>query len=126
MKEEGQIKLGWCELCLNVADLERSIDFYEKLGFSEVEVDLDEGWAVLEHANLLLALYKGHIKENMINFRGGDVSKVARQLKARGLSLSEDAHVEEDGSTGATIKDPDGNVIYFNTHPGEGIENDGQ
>ncbi len=113
-------------MCLNVVDLERSLEFYEKLGFSEVEVDLDEGWAVLEHANLLLALYKDHIKENMINFRGGDVSKIARELKARGLSLTEDAHVEEDGSTGATVKDPDGNIIYFNTHPGEGIENGGQ
>lgn len=116
------MKLGWCELCLNVMNLERSLDFYEKLGFSEVEVDLDDGWAVLELSNLVLALYKGHIKENMINFRGGDVSRIAGELKARGLDMEEDFHIEDDGSAGATLRDPDGNLIYFNTHPGEELE----
>ncbi|NLI97794.1 hypothetical protein GX441_03935 [bacterium] len=114
------LKLGWCELCLNVADLERSLGFYRKLGFNEIEVATDEGWAVLEHANLVLALYRGHIKENLINFRGGDVFKIAEELKSSGLELADEAHIEEDGSAGFTIRDPDGNAIYFNTHPGEG------
>ncbi len=33
--------------------------------------------------------------------------------------MKSDAKKEPDGSIGATVEDPDGNLIYFNTHPNE-------
>lgn len=57
--------------CLDVRDLEQSIAFYEKLGFELVEDHRSESWAVLQHNNMVLCLYQGHIDTNLINFRGG-------------------------------------------------------
>ena len=33
--------------------------------------------------------------------------------------MKTDAEIEPDNSAGANIEDPDGNRIYFNTHPDE-------
>ena len=111
--------LGRFELCLKVKDLQRSIDFYSKLGFRLVSSNLDSGWATLEYRNLVIALYQGHINQNLLNFRGGDVYAIAAELQEKGLKFKSDARIEQDGSAGAIIEDPDGNVIYFNTSPEE-------
>ncbi len=113
--------LGRFEYCLNVVDLARSLEFYKKLGFIEKGGDKEDGWVILQHSNLTLALYQGHIPGNVLNFRGADIYKIAQELKARGVVFSEDAREEEDGSVGALLEDPDGNIIYFNTFPGEEI-----
>lgn len=117
MNEE--FNLGRFEYCMNVADLAKSLEFYKRLGFVEKGGVIEEGWVILKHSNLILALYQGHIPGNVLNFRGADIYKIAQELKARGVELSEDAHAEEDGSVGALLEDPDGNVIYLNTFSGE-------
>ncbi len=107
--------LGEYTHCLNVQDLASSIDFYTKLGFVLVADHRSQKWAVLEHNNLTLSLFEGHIERNLLNFRGGDVAEIAAELKTRGLSLHQAAQVESDGSWSAELIDPDGNRIYFNT-----------
>jgi hypothetical protein len=89
------------------------------LGFKVVEDHGDDGYAVMICNGFRLALYQGHIAANMLNFRGGDVAALAAELKRRGLSLAREAETERDGSVGATLIDPDGNVIYLNTTPAE-------
>jgi len=111
--------LGTCTVCFNVRDVRRSSEFYAKLGFRVTAGDLAENWLVMEHGNLRLGLFQGHIESNLLNFRGGDVFAIARQLEAQGLKLRTPAQVEPDSSAGATIADPDGNLIYFNTAPDE-------
>lgn len=111
--------LGWFELCLNVADLAASMDFYERLGLELVGGEPEQGWAVMQQGNLRLALYEGHIERNLLNFRGAEIFGLAETLQARGLRLSKPAERESDGSAAAELIDPDGNVIYLNTHPGE-------
>jgi catechol 2,3-dioxygenase-like lactoylglutathione lyase family enzyme len=113
------INLGKFHLCLNVAELKRSLDFYGKLGLKQVGGSVGEGWAILAYGNLYLGLYQGHIGHNLLNFRGGDVFAVAASLKAQGMKMKSDAAREADGSDGAWLEDPDGNLIYFNTHPDE-------
>lgn len=105
--------------CLNVRDLEASIAFYRKLDFGMVEDHRDEGWAVMQHNNMVLCLYQGHIQRNLINFRGGDVQSIARELELRGLRLEKPAEKQADGSWSAEVVDPDGNHIFFNTFPDE-------
>ena len=105
--------------CLNVKDLEKSIDFYQKLGFKITDDQRPDNWAVLQHNNMVLCLYQGHIKENLINFRGGDIEEIVKIASAEGLEFEKPAAVEEDGSWSAEIRDPDGNSIYFNTFPDE-------
>jgi catechol 2,3-dioxygenase-like lactoylglutathione lyase family enzyme len=113
------MNLGRFELCLKVAVLADSRKFYESLGFQVVGGDEGEGWLQLKSASLALALYQGHIPSNLLNFRGADVFAVADELTRRGLELEKPAELEQDGSAGAWLKDPDGNVIYFNTSPEE-------
>ncbi len=110
---------GWLEVCLNVGNLKLSVDFYEKLGFGHVGGEVEEGWAVMENDSCRISLYQGHLEGNVLNFRGGDVQQIGDTLKARGLALKSDVESEPDGSLGCTLEDPDGNLIYFNTHPDE-------
>ena len=111
--------LGEYYPCLNVEDLLVSLEFYEKLGFGIVEDHRQDGWMVLQHNNMALCLFQGHIAQNLINFRGGDIPSIAQEARDRGLKLSKSEAREQDGSWSAEIIDPDGNVIYFNTFPDE-------
>jgi catechol 2,3-dioxygenase-like lactoylglutathione lyase family enzyme len=114
--------LGNFELCLNVADVRRSLEFYETLGFKRVGGNIADGWAIIENSNCRVGLYEGHIDSNLLNFRGGDVFAIGAALKESGLEFTQDPYREADGSAGAILKDPDGNVIYFNTFPEEQVE----
>lgn len=104
--------------CLNVRDIQRSIEFYQKLDFTVVEDHRADGWAVLQHNNMALCLYEG-IEENLINFRGCDIAAVCEEARARGLEFEKPARLHPDGSWNATLRDPDGNSIFFNTFPDE-------
>ena len=105
--------------CLNVQDLARSIEFYLKLDFKIIEDHSSENWCVLQHNNMALCLFQGHIPENLINFRGGDIEAIYKEATARGLQFEKPALIHPDGSSNATIRDPDGNCIFFNTFPDE-------
>jgi catechol 2,3-dioxygenase-like lactoylglutathione lyase family enzyme len=109
----------WWEVCLAVRDLDRTRRFYERLGFLPVGGEPAEGWLVLAHQNLRLALFQGHIGETTLNLRGADVFALSRALEARGLTLASGPEVEADGSAGATLRDPEGRLVYLNTSPGE-------
>ncbi len=111
--------LGEFYPCLNVKNLAASIDFYRKLGFEMTSDHSDENWAVMQHNNMALCLFEGHIDENLINFRGGDIAEIVSAAKANGLEFSTPATKESDGSWSAEIRDLDGNSIYFNTFPDE-------
>lgn len=111
--------LGEHYLCLNVKDLEVSITFYQKLDFKIVEDHRSENWAVLQHNNFALALYQGHLENNLMNFRGGDVEEIFKESEKRGLQFLKPAASQSDGSWSAEILDPDGNVIFLNTYPEE-------
>lgn len=111
--------LGEFYPCLNVQDLEASVAFYQKLGFTITNDQRQDNWAVLQHNNMALCLFQGHIVENLINFRGGDIKSIVKKASAEGLTFDKPAAQESDGSWSAEVRDPDGNVIYFNTFEDE-------
>lgn len=113
------LDLGEYHHCLNVENLAQSMDFYLKLNFQVIRDHRVDNWAVLRHNNMVLCLFQGHIDNNLINFRGGDIESIHRDGVEAGLFFTKPAHVEHDGSWSAEIKDPDGNIIYFNTFPDE-------
>lgn len=110
---------GWLVMCLNVADIQRALEFYEKLDFAVVGGNQAIGWAALQHPSCELHLFQGHIDRNLLNFRGGDVLAIAAELRRHGLESVGGVQHEPDGSTGATYLDPDGVPAYFNTFPEE-------
>ena len=115
------MELGKFDLCLKVKHLGKSTDFYKKLGFDNSRFEPDIGMSILKNDEITLALYDKYIDETILNFRGGDVFKIAESLKSKGLTFESEATIEEDGSKGAMLRDPDGNLIYFNTAPGEEV-----
>jgi catechol 2,3-dioxygenase-like lactoylglutathione lyase family enzyme len=110
--------LGRFDLCLNVKDVKKSAEFYMKLGLEKVEGNLDENWIVLAQGNLRLGLYQGHIEEITLNFRGGDVIKIGESLKNLGYTFEKGPKSTEKGAS-AELRDPDGYLIFFDTHVSE-------
>lgn len=113
------MNLGWLDVCLNVEDLAASRAFYEKLGFQVVEGDADQGYWVVANGGARIGLYKGHITEVVLNFRGGDVMANAEVLSKMGLEFESGPTAVDGGGGSATLRDPDGNVIFLDTHPDE-------
>jgi catechol 2,3-dioxygenase-like lactoylglutathione lyase family enzyme len=111
--------LGRLDICLDVTSLPRSAAFYEALGFREVEGKRREGWAVLERGGVRVGLFHGFIKSNVLNFRGGDVPAIVRALERARMEPYEVKFVDRKGAGRASIRDPDGNVIFFDTTPRE-------
>lgn len=113
------MKLGWCDVCLNVQDLAASREFYEKLGLHVVDGGIEQGYWLMVNGATRVGLYRGAFEGLMLNFRGGDVMANGEALQAKGLTFDSGPAHESDGSAGAMLKDPDGNLIYLNTHPDE-------
>lgn len=109
------MNLGKPELSLNVRDLSASLAFYQSLGFNIARGDQSAGWLVVERDGLHIGLYQGHIDCNLLTFNGGDVEAVARELAAKGVTLASGPEKESDGTVGAMLWDPDGNLIYLNS-----------
>lgn len=117
--KELTMNLGWCDVCLNVQDLQASREFYEKLGLEAVDGSEKSGYWLMVKGATRIGLYHAAFEGLMLNFRGGDVMANGQALQASGLALDSGPEIESDGSAGAMLKDPDGNLIYLNTHPDE-------
>jgi catechol 2,3-dioxygenase-like lactoylglutathione lyase family enzyme len=114
------MELGWSELGLNVGDVRKSLAFYQKLGFRVVDGSVETRTVTLQNGDCRIALYEGYGEGNFVNFRGGDVFAIARDLKSKGIALEREPETGADGSTGGPlIRDPDGNVLYFCHYPDE-------
>ena len=115
--------LGESTICLSVADIHSSASFYDRLGMRRFGGDLAGGWAIFSNdapRTFRIGLYSNeHIAEHLINFRGGDVFATAERLKGEGLTFESGPETEDDGSDGLMLRDPDNNLIYFNTAPTE-------
>ena len=107
-----EIDLGWFEFSLPVADTDASIAFYEKLGLKRVgETN------TLVSNDCRLALFGLWLERPQLIFWQGDVDAIERELSARGLKF--EPRFNDGKGTGAMLKDPDGNPLYFINKQGE-------
>ena len=106
------MELGWYELSLDVKDVERSSDFYAKLGFQLVGGAPEDGAATVQRGNCRIGLYQGLSPETTLLFRQGDVEAIAADLTAKGL-IFERGPASDAKGVGALLRDPDGMAIYF-------------
>ena len=109
------MNIGNASLCLNVKDIQKACTFYLELGFELVEDHLVQGWAILKHRAFYLGLFQGHIKENLLNFRGGHIGELLKEFEVKRVAIEELEAVNPDGSGSFFIRDLDGNLIYFDT-----------
>jgi hypothetical protein len=111
--------LGDFEMGFKVRDIHQSLAFYAKVGFEVVDGCVEDRTVTLQNGACRIALYQGYdVDPVFLNFREGDVHGIAHELTGRGLKFDKPAFTGEDGGSGALLKDPDGNVLYFCSHPG--------
>lgn len=120
--------LGAFSISLAVKNLERSIAFYEKLGFSSLGGEPAQGWAILKNGEHVIGLFQGMFEKNILTFNPGwdqsastvdpftDVRKLQRTLKERGVTFVTEADETTTGPAHFVIEDPDGNPIMVDQH----------
>lgn len=127
MKEISRIN----HLGLRVSDLERSREFYAKLGFIFIVGPIGpEPVAVMEHPsgininfilnandetphNILMDVPEKHTGFTHVALEVSDLDAVQRQLSAIGYAITGGPITTPEGATFIFIRDPDKNVIEF-------------
>lgn len=118
--------LGAFSVSLAVKDLDRSVAFYEKLGFEAAGGG--EGWMMMRMGDKVLGLFQGMFEKNMLTFNPGwtqaaenleeftDVRVLQEEFKAKGLTLEGEADRNSTGPASIMLTDPDGNPILIDQH----------
>ena len=113
---------GCLDVCLRVDDAARSRAFYELLGFRAVEGSESEGWVVVSNGGARLGLYEQKYMDQRsfsLNFRGGDVPEIHARLSAAGVQFSGELRITASGGASASLVDPDGHLLFFDSAVGE-------
>ena len=118
------MELGRFSVSLAVKDMDKSLAFYQAMGFKVVDGGhLNEGfsdtdqtkWRILSYETTNIGLFQGMIEDNILTFNPTDARSIQRTLKVAGIPLIQEA---EDGEGPAyfILQDPDGNQIMFDQH----------
>ena len=106
--------LGYFETSLPVADIGKSMVFYEALGFARAEYAQDAGTATLIRGDCRLGLFQGHLDppRPQLIFWQGDVDRLAAEIERSGAPFL--GPLKKDSHGGAfMLQDPDGHPLYF-------------
>lgn len=122
------MSIGAFSLSLAVKDINASLAFYQKLGFSEFHGDIDQGWLILSDGEAKIGLFQNMFEKNMLTFNPGwssgaqplesftDVRDIQKELKAGGVECTTEADEATSGPASCMIVDPDGNPILIDQH----------
>ncbi|MDX1544284.1 MAG: VOC family protein [Christiangramia sp.] len=122
------MKLGAFSISLNVKDLRKSKEFYEKLGFQKFAGNMEHNYLIMKNGNALIGLFHNIFEGNILTFNPGwdenaseldtfdDIREIQQELKRSGLELTSQADESSSGPASLTLTDPDGNVILLDQH----------
>ena len=120
--------LGAFSISLAVKNIERSREFYRKLGFLDFGGDIEQKWLIMKNGDHVIGLFEGMFERNSITFNPGwnqsaealerftDVRKIQQHLKSLGLELLSEADESGEGPASCVLVDPDGNPILIDQH----------
>lgn len=120
--------LGAFSISLAVKDIHASREFYEKLGFTQFGGEIEQNWLIMKNGDHLIGLFQGMFDKNILTFNPKwdsnaqtvegtpDVRDIQRELKAKGITLIEEADNTSTGPAYITMEDPDGNPILIDQH----------
>ena len=123
-----KIELGTFSLSLAVKDIEKSLAFYQKIGFDVIGGDQSQHWLILKNGQHTIGLFQGMFDENIMTFNPGwdkscntlgsftDVRVLLKEFESQGINITSKTIVGESGPSNFTIKDPDGNSILIDQH----------
>jgi len=124
------LDLGTFSVSLTVADLDRSRDFYERLGFRVTGGSTEDRYLILVNGPAIVGLFQGLFERNILTFNPGvvlpvdgagaqprkqftDVREIQARLEEAGLELTETTDPDGTGPAHITLVDPDGNPILI-------------
>lgn len=122
------MNLGKFSISLAVKDIQSSRTFYEAIGFTVLDGNVDENWLILHNGDAVIGLFQGMFERNMLTFNPGwdsnaqklesftDIRELQRQLKAAGIPLVSEADESSSGPASFVAIDPDGNPILVDQH----------
>ena len=122
------MSIGAFSLSLTVKDIEKSRDFYKKLGFDDFGVDISQNWLIMKNEDCIIGLFQGMFEKNMLTFNPGwdadakevnpfkDIRVLQEELREKGIEFLEKADLNSEGPASFIIEDPDGNPILVDQH----------
>ena len=128
ISNQKNMELGAFSISLKVKDIKKSVEFYEKLGFTYKAGNIDQNWIVLINGSSVIGLFQGYIEENTLTFNPGwdqsasevnpftDVREIQKKLKEKGVKVDREANETTKGPEYIVLTDPDGNSILIDQH----------
>lgn len=122
------MSIGAFSLSLTVKDIEKSRDFYKKLGFDDFGGDISQNWLIMKNEDCIIGLFQGMFEKNMLTFNPGwdadakevnpfkDIRVLQEELREKGIEFLEKADLNSEGPASFIIEDPDGNPILVDQH----------
>ena len=122
------MKLGAFSISLTVKDIQKSKEFYEKLGFTQLGGDLEMNYLIMKNENSIIGLFQGMFENNILTFNPGwdenaeelkqfdDVRVIQKDLKSNGVEFIQECDETTQGAASIIITDPDGNTILIDQH----------
>jgi len=122
------MKLGAFSVSLAVKDLEKSKEFYEKIGFNLFAGEQSQNWLIMKNGDTVIGLFQGMFDNNIMTFNPGwdqscntlesfkDVRELQKHCNKEGIEVSNESLEGESGPGSFTIIDPDGNAILIDQH----------
>jgi len=115
------VKAGYSTPMLHVAEIERSIRFYELLGFTAVDTDRSNpiGWARLHCEGGAIMFLRAEEPLDgshpvILVMYTPDLAALSEQLVASGVNTPPIKHPPYMPSGELTLNDPDGNIVLIN------------
>jgi len=121
------MKLGAFSISLAVKDLQKSKEFYEKLGFDSLGGDPSHNFLIMKNDQTVIGLFQGMFEQNILTFNPGwdqsaqnlddftDVRELHSKVKEAGLDTTQE-NLEGEGPGSFVMLDPDGNPILIDQH----------
>jgi catechol 2,3-dioxygenase-like lactoylglutathione lyase family enzyme len=109
------MNLGEFSVSLNITDMDKSLAFYNALGFEQVAGEYEQNWVILAHGGAVIGLFHGMFEENLMTFNPEDARAIQAALIEQGIEIEEKAEPGE-GPAHFVVKDPDGNTILIDQH----------
>jgi len=121
------MNLGAFSISLSVKDLNKSKEFYEKIGFEVYAGKMERNYLIMKNKDIIIGLFQDMFEGNILTFNPGwdqnanilesfeDIRMIYNQLKSDGVEIK-DKIESESGPASFAITDPDGNQILFDQH----------
>lgn len=122
------MELGAFSISLTVKDLNKSKEFYEKLGFNVFAGEMDHNYLIMKNDNTIIGLFCGMFDKNILTFNPGwnqscetlkdfqDVRDIKKELESKQIPIEASKIETSAGPAHIVVIDPDGNQILIDQH----------